>query len=189
MSDELLLYALVPLGIVILTFSCVGLRHRSLVPALPFVLRLTFFFYPAVSSKGFQTLAPCDCFRMVNDSKLCFLPADYSVECVEYDAFGFGHHAPPNLLVLGLSAAVLFGLSKEPELLRYFSGQERSVHSGSEPSFSEDMVQRVLPFVTPRFLRHSCQSPDAYVMACIVLSEMWCGEKLGNWPLAAPSDE
>ena len=110
LSDELLLYALVPLGIVILTFSCVGLRHRSLVPALPFVLRLTFFFYPAVSSKGFQTLAPCDCFRMVNDSKLCFLPADYSVECVEYDAFGFGHHAPPNLLVLGLSAAVLFGL-------------------------------------------------------------------------------
>ena len=79
-------------------------------------------------------------------------------------------------------AAVLFGLSKEPELLRYFSGQERAVHSGDEPSFAEDMVQRVLPFVTPRFLRHSCQSPDAYVMTCLVLGEMWKGEQLGNWP-------
>ena len=86
-------------------------------------------------------------------------------------------------------AAILFSLSKEPELLRYFSGQERSVHSGSEPSFSEDMVQRVLPFVTPRFLRHSCQSPDAYVLWCIILNEMWRGEQLGNWPLAAQSDE
>ena len=79
-------------------------------------------------------------------------------------------------------AAVLFGLSKEPELLRYFSGQERTVHSGDEPSFAEDMATRVLPFVTPRFIRHSCQSPDAFVMTCLVLSEMWRGEKLGNWP-------
>jgi hypothetical protein len=79
-------------------------------------------------------------------------------------------------------ATVLFGLSKEPELLRYFSGQERAVHSGDEPSFTEDMVHRVLPFVAPRFLRHSCQSPDSFVLACVVLGEMWRGEKLGNWP-------
>jgi hypothetical protein len=79
-------------------------------------------------------------------------------------------------------AAVLFALSKEPEMLRHFSAQERAIHSGDELSFSEDMVQRVLPFVTPRFLRHSCQSPDAYVTACVVLSEMWRGERLGNWP-------
>ena len=79
-------------------------------------------------------------------------------------------------------AAVLFALSKEPELLRHFSAQERSVHSGDEASFAEDMAQRVLPFVTPRFLRHSCQSPDAFVTACVVLGEMWKGEKLGNWP-------
>ena len=79
-------------------------------------------------------------------------------------------------------AAVLFGLSKEPELLRYFSGQERAVHSSDEPSYAEDMATRVLPFVAPRFLRHSCQSPDAFVLACVVLGEMWKGEKLGNWP-------
>lgn len=79
-------------------------------------------------------------------------------------------------------AAVLFGLSKEPELLRYFSGQERAVNSDEEPSFAEDMAQRVLPFITPRFLHHSCQSPDEFVMICLMLSEMWRGEKLGNWP-------
>ena len=79
-------------------------------------------------------------------------------------------------------AAMLYGLSKEPELLRFFSQQERAVHSGDEPSFAEDMATRVLPFVTPRFLRHSCQNPDAYVMMCLVLSEMWRGERLGNWP-------
>lgn len=79
-------------------------------------------------------------------------------------------------------AAVLFALSKEPELLRHFSAQERVVHTEGEASFSEDMAQRVLPFVTPRFLRHSCQSPDGFVMMCLVLSEMWRGERLGNWP-------
>jgi len=79
-------------------------------------------------------------------------------------------------------AAVLYGLSKEPELLRHFSGQERVIHSDDEASFSEDMVERVLPFVTPRFLRHSCQTPDAYVLMCVVMGEMWRGEKLGNWP-------
>ena len=79
-------------------------------------------------------------------------------------------------------AAVLFGLSKEPELLRHFSGQERAIHDGVDPTFSEDMANRVLPFVTPRFLRHSCQSPEAYVMTCVVLGEMWKGERLGNWP-------
>ena len=79
-------------------------------------------------------------------------------------------------------AAVLFGLSKEPELLRHFSAQERVIHTGTDDSFSEDMVHRVLPFVTPRFLRHSCQTPDAYVLMCVVLGERWRGEKLGNWP-------
>ena len=79
-------------------------------------------------------------------------------------------------------AAVLFGLSKEPELLRHFSGQERAIHSGVEPSFAEDMVQRVLPFVMPRFVKHSCQSPGAFVSTCVMLSEMWQGERLGNWP-------
>ncbi len=79
-------------------------------------------------------------------------------------------------------AALLFALSREPELLRHFAAQEHVVHAGDAPSFSEDMARRVLPFVTPRFLRHSCQAPHAYVFACVVMSEMWRGERLGNWP-------
>ena len=78
-------------------------------------------------------------------------------------------------------AALLFALHKEDELKRYFSGQERAVHAGDDRSFAEDMAQRVLPFVVPRFLRHSCQTPDTFVMLCLVLSEMWRGEQLGNW--------
>ena len=26
-----------------------------------------------------------------------------------------------------------------------------------------------------------CQAPDAYVTLCLVLSEMWAGERLGNF--------
>ena len=72
-------------------------------PALPFVLRFTFFFYPSVSSKGFQTLGRCDCFHTVNGTALCYLPADYSVACVD-------EYAPTELLATGWLAIALFGI-------------------------------------------------------------------------------
>ena len=69
-------------------------------------------------------------------------------------------------------AALLFALAREPELLELFDDKE----------YASDMRLRVLPFVFPRFLRNSCQAPDAFVAAAIVLGEMWKGERLGNWP-------
>ena len=75
-------------------------------------------------------------------------------------------------------AALLFALHREPEVQSYFKQQEHIMGS----AFAHDMTTRVLPFVVPRFLKHSCQAPDAFVMLCLVLSEMWPEEKLGNWP-------
>jgi len=68
-------------------------------------------------------------------------------------------------------AALLFALHSEPELKAYFA---------DEP-FARELYERVLPFVVPRFLKHSCQSPEAFVQACVVLADMWEGEPLGNW--------
>lgn len=87
-------------------------------------------------------------------------------------------------------AALLFALSKELEVQSHFSKQERATLSSEgphadEPTFSEDMARRVLPLLVPCFLRHSCQSPDCFVLSCVVLAEMWKGEQLGNWPLSS----
>ena len=76
-------------------------------------------------------------------------------------------------------AALLFALYREPEVQRYFARQEAAVGS----SYSKDMAERVLPFVVPRFLQNSCQAPDSFVQLCVILSEMWPGTRLGNWPL------
>jgi hypothetical protein len=69
-------------------------------------------------------------------------------------------------------AALLFALHLEVEVQAYFS---------DEP-FARDMYERILPFLMPRFLKHSCQSPEAFVQACVLLADMWEGEVLGNWP-------
>lgn len=70
-------------------------------------------------------------------------------------------------------AALLFALRKEPEVQRHYAGDP----------FARDMAARVLPLLTPRFLKHSCQAPEAYVRACVALAELWEGEPIGNWPL------
>ena len=75
-------------------------------------------------------------------------------------------------------AALLFALRREPELREYF----RKRDSGS-PGFTVDLTDRVLPFVDPEFMRHSCQAPEAYVVTTLILSQLFEGERLGNWPL------
>tara|TARA_X000001036_G_scaffold189614_1_gene178772 strand:- start:5282 stop:5746 length:465 start_codon:yes stop_codon:yes gene_type:complete len=77
-------------------------------------------------------------------------------------------------------AALLFALRNERELGEYFASQERRVGARGT-TYAEDLQTRVLPFVTPLFLRNSCQTPDAFVILTLVLSEMWAGEALGNW--------
>lgn len=72
-------------------------------------------------------------------------------------------------------ASVLFAMQKEKEVAAHFAAEE--------PAYAGDLRDRVLPFATPRFVRHSFQTPDAYVVLTAVLAEMWAGEQLGNWPL------
>lgn len=69
-------------------------------------------------------------------------------------------------------AVLLFALHSEAEVQAYFA---------NEP-FARDLYERVLPLLVPRFLKHSCQSPEAFVLACVVLADMWEGEVIGNWP-------
>ena len=51
-----------------------------------------------------------------------------------------------------------------------------------DDGFSLDLRTRVLPFVLPRYLKTCCQNPEAFAVLVMVLSEMWYGERLGNWP-------
>ena len=80
-------------------------------------------------------------------------------------------------------AALLFALAREKEVGDHFAAEERREQDGStEPTYAQDMRERVLPFILPRFVRNSCQAPDAFVVLACVLNEMWSGERLGNWP-------
>ena len=71
-------------------------------------------------------------------------------------------------------AALLFALLHEKEI---------GMAMGGDDACARDMRARVLPFTCPHFLRHSCQTPDTFVVLSAVLHEMWGGEQLGNWPL------
>ena len=73
LQSELLLYSLMPMGIAFVLIAVSWTRWRTVFPALPWVLRLTYFFYPSVASKGFQTLGTCDCFLQIDGSQLCLL--------------------------------------------------------------------------------------------------------------------
>ena len=79
-------------------------------------------------------------------------------------------------------AALLFALRREPELREYFRKLDSAGSPGS-PGFTVDLTDRVLPFVDPEFMRHSCQVPEAYVFTTVILSQLFEGERLGNWPL------
>lgn len=76
-------------------------------------------------------------------------------------------------------AALLFAMHAEAEVAGHWRGRR----SDGSAALARDLSARVLPFVVPRFLRHSCQAPEAFVTLVLVLAEMWEGEQLGNWPL------
>lgn len=75
-------------------------------------------------------------------------------------------------------AMVLYGLFAEREICDYWSSNQ----ADGSAALAKDLQSRVLPFVTPRFFKHSCQSPETFVVLSMMLAEMWGGEKLGNWP-------
>ena len=111
--DKLLLYTILPLVVIAIACGGAWTVHRSLVPALPFVLFWTYLVFPSVSSKGFRALSACDCFPEIVGRKnaTCLLRADYSVLCdVRVVGERWTAHAPSALWYFALLGPVcLYG--------------------------------------------------------------------------------
>jgi len=75
-------------------------------------------------------------------------------------------------------AMLLYGMAVEKEVCDHWKEHQADGSS----ALADDLQSRVLPFVIPRFFKHSCQCPDALVILTMVLADMWGGEQLGNWP-------
>jgi hypothetical protein len=73
-------------------------------------------------------------------------------------------------------AVLLFATCREREVADQIHASE------SERAYARNLRDCVLPLITERFFAHSCQNPRSFVEAAAVLSEMWHGEQLGNWP-------
>ena len=69
---------------------------------------------------------------------------------------------------------LLYAIFAEPGLASHWQG--------ADAEMAADLHNRVLPFVTPRFIGQSAQQPDAFLQLSLVLSEMWRGERLANFP-------
>ena len=92
LSSQLLVAAFVPLGVALGAPLAAVLRGAPLASSLPFVLGWTFLLFPSISSFGFRTLAPCECFELVHGGEECFLREDYEVQCT---GTFFGRAVPP----------------------------------------------------------------------------------------------
>ena len=92
-----------------------------------------------------------------------------------------------------MKAAVLYALSREPEVQRHFTALEEARRAqgdgdgDGDGAYVRDFVERVLPLCVPRLLSGLCQRPDVFVTQCVAFSEMWRGERLGNWGVSDPA--
>lgn len=78
-------------------------------------------------------------------------------------------------------AALLYAVYREPEVRDHFECIERG---------RGEAVTRAVVLTTPLFEKTLCQTPDEYVLACAVLSDMWAGEQFGRVKLTTtPPDE
>ena len=77
-------------------------------------------------------------------------------------------------------AMLLYSIAAENDVCDHWKGR---ISDGSA-DLAIDLNRRVLPFLTPRFFKHSCQSPDSFVTLAVMLAEMWQGEDLGNFKAA-----
>ena len=74
------------------------------------------------------------------------------------------------------------GITCRRAMLLFSIFKEREVAEGFRDPLAIDLHERVLPFIVPRFVKNCAQRPDQLVALSAVLSEMWAGERLGNWP-------
>ena len=112
LASRLLLLTFAPLAFALVALVASVARHRSMLPALPFVLWWLFFVYPTVASQGFQALGRCECFEDLDGRHDCFLPADLSVPCSWNGAHGLaggGVRQAAWLAVLVYAVAVPLG--------------------------------------------------------------------------------
>lgn len=67
-------------------------------------------------------------------------------------------------------------------LILYAIYKEQFFFEGSaSTSLAKDLGTRVCPLLCPRFFKESCQAPHSFTAMAIVMTEMWAGEKLGNY--------
>ena len=92
---------------------------------------------------------------------------------------------PSRTRVVCKRALLLFAHARLPEVREHW----KVTGTAEEAALADDLADRVLPLLTPRFFKSSCQAPGAYALAAAVLTELWPGERLGNWPLPAEPDE
>ena len=76
----------------------------------------------------------------------------------------------------GKRAVMLYSILHETEIRNYWNNNPDK----DSTSLSNDLCNRVLPFLTPRFIKHNCQCPDSFVVFSMLLTEMWKEESLGN---------
>ena len=108
LESQLWFATLAPLGIALAAFPIAKFAFgQPYAAALPFVLGWTFLLFPAISSRGFRALAPCDCFGFLSSSPFCFLREDFEVECTGR-LFGRSS-APPSVLAPAWAAVALWG--------------------------------------------------------------------------------
>lgn len=139
---------------------------------------------PPLSERRDATSARADARRLA--------PHVQSVQELLKATYGDGPEAAQAVCELDGVAALgpdVRGVACQRALLLFACHREPGVAAHFGDAYARDMAQRVLPFVTPRFVANQCQAPDAYVLLSLVLAEMWPGERLGNWPLARQSGE
>ena len=109
LEAQLWFATLVPLVIAVAAFPAAKIIFRQPpAAALPFVLGWTFLLFPAISSRGFRALAPCDCFKYNDGKETCFLREDFQVECIG-SLFG-RPSAPPSVLAPAWAAVAVWAV-------------------------------------------------------------------------------
>jgi hypothetical protein len=79
-------------------------------------------------------------------------------------------------------AALLFALWRERDVQAHYRVRD--------PALVDDLCNRILPLVGPRFLANQAQSPDVFTVFVSVLSSMWAREDMGaTEPRAQVRDE
>ena len=71
-------------------------------------------------------------------------------------------------------AVLLFALGKEESVARHWQGHP-------DEAMARDLAERVVPLISPRYVKNCAQNPVAFVRMTMALHHLWAGETLGNF--------